>query len=103
MIVGMFKESFTEAMDDCVHTEFKVPLRDGNDFQVPVLVHTPKFLIECHPNAALIYAHGGGVVAGDAAMMKGRLSDIGKECGVVCFNVDYRLWNFIILFAHILC
>ena len=82
---------FQEYIDQCEHTEFKVPPRDGNDAEVSVLVHTPKHLVGKPNNAAIIYAHGGGAVSGDAAMMRGPLSRLAVSCGVVYFNVDYRL------------
>merc|ERR1719354_437061 len=91
MMVESQKGCFKEAEEDCIHTDFKVPVRDGNDVEVPVLVHTPKSLIGDQLKPALVYAHGGGVVAGTALQMKGGLSQLAKECGVVCFNVDYRL------------
>ena len=84
-------EVFQGMIDQCVHTEFTVPIRDGNDYVVPVLVHTPKYLLENQLNAAMIYAHGGGCVGGEAGMFKGTISNFAIECGVVVFNVDYRL------------
>ena len=83
--------AFTEDINQCEHTEFKVPLRDGNDAEVRVLVHTPKHLIGEPCSAAVVYAHGGGVIAGDADMNKGPLSRLAVSCGVVYFNVDYRI------------
>eukprot|EP00112_Aurelia_sp_Birch-Aquarium-sp1_P011880 Seg2496.5 transcript_id=Seg2496.5/GoldUCD/mRNA.D3Y31 product="hypothetical protein" protein_id=Seg2496.5/GoldUCD/D3Y31 len=56
--------SLAEANNSCIHTKFEVPLRDGNDFAVPVLVHTPKTLEANRDNAAIIYAHGGGAISG---------------------------------------
>ena len=41
--------------------------------------------------ACIIYAHGGGVVGGTAALYAGFLSHMAVDCGVVVFNVDYRL------------
>ena len=41
--------------------------------------------------ACIIYAHGGGAIAGSATMHKGLLSHTAVNCGVVVFNVDYRL------------
>ena len=84
-------QPFQGMIDQCIHTEFTVPIRDGNDFEVPVLVHTPKYLLEKQLNAAMIYAHGGGCVGGEAGMVKGAMSNFAIECGVVVFNVDYRI------------
>ena len=39
----------------------------------------------------MIYAHGGGCVAGSAEMYAPYLSYMAVDCGVVVFNVDYRL------------
>lgn len=38
-----------------------------------------------------MYAHGGGGVASTAALAKPWLDYIAVKCGVVVFNVDYRL------------
>ena len=39
----------------------------------------------------MVYAHGGGAVGGSAMGYKGYLSHMAMTCGVVVFNVDYRL------------
>ena len=66
-------------------------MRDGNDVGVPVLVHTPKSLNTEYLNPAIVFAHGGGGVAGNAAMFKGSLSHLAVETNTVVFNVDYRI------------
>ena len=38
-----------------------------------------------------MYAHGGGAVACTAAQYKPYLSYMAVDCGLVVFNVDYRL------------
>ena len=38
-----------------------------------------------------MYAHGGGAVAGKADLYKMYLAHMAFDCGVVVFNVDYRL------------
>eukprot|EP00112_Aurelia_sp_Birch-Aquarium-sp1_P022080 Seg6109.4 transcript_id=Seg6109.4/GoldUCD/mRNA.D3Y31 product="hypothetical protein" protein_id=Seg6109.4/GoldUCD/D3Y31 len=74
-IYGMGKHPIlAEAMESCTHSKFEVPARDGNDFAVPVLVHTPKILEGKQNKAAIIYAHGGGAVGGTAEMFKPWLS-----------------------------
>ena len=83
--------SLVEANNACIHTKFEVLPREGNDFAVPVLVHTPKTLETNKDNAAIIYAHGGGAVAGSAEVFQPWLSKAAVTCGVVYFNVDYRL------------
>ena len=54
-------------------------------------MHTPQILKEKPANAALIYAHGGGVVGGSADLYTNYLSSLAHDCGLVVFNVDYRL------------
>ena len=39
----------------------------------------------------IVYAHGGGVVACSANQYKPYLSYMAVDCGVVVYNVDYRL------------
>ena len=85
------RQTLVDATARCIHTKFDVPPRDGNDYSVPVLVHTPKRLESTKDNPAVIYAHGGGVVSGSAEMFKPWLSRSADEFGVVYFNVDYRL------------
>lgn len=77
--------------ESCIHTKFEVPPRDGNDFAVPVLVHTPKALEGKQGIPAIIYAHGGGVVGGSAEMFQPWLAHAADHLSVVYFNVDYRL------------
>ena len=48
-------------------------------------------LAQAESRACIIYAHGGGAIAGTATMHKGMLSHTAVTCGVVVFNVDYRL------------
>ena len=83
--------SLINAVEKCIHTKFEVPPRDGNDYSVPVLVHTPKRLESRRDNPAIIHAHGGGVVMGSAELVKPALSRDADSFGVVYFNVDYRL------------
>merc|ERR1711915_675280 len=39
----------------------------------------------------IVYAHGGGAVAGSSSSHRGYLSHMAVSCGVVVFSVDYRL------------
>ena len=55
-----------------MHTEITVPIRDGNDVEVKVLVHTPKKIAGVKNNACIVYAHGGGVTSGSAEV-RGRV------------------------------
>ena len=79
------------AIKNCINTKFHVPPRDGNDYSVPVLVHTPKRLESTKENPAVIFAHGGGVVSGSAEIIKPWLANMADKYGAVYFNVDYRL------------
>merc|ERR1711892_1114198 len=56
-----------------------------------VLVHTPKVLKGKKNNTAVVYAHGGGVISGNAEMYKPMMSALAFETDAVVFNVDYRL------------
>ena len=85
------RQTLVDATERCIHTKFDVPPRDGNDYTVPVLVHTPKRLESTKGNPAVIYAHGGGAVSGSAEMFKPWLARAADEFGAVYFNVDYRL------------
>jgi len=85
------RDCFINAEEKCIHTKIEVPQRDGNDYSVPVLVHTPKRLESHHDNAAIIYAHGGGAVTGSAEFYKSWLALAADSFGVVYFNVDYRI------------
>ena len=82
---------YIKGIQACTHTELKVPTHHDGAYEVEVLVHTPKYLNKEKMKAAIIYAHGGGVVACKALDFKPYLSNLAIECGVVVFNVDYRL------------
>ncbi|KAL5253801.1 hypothetical protein ACHWQZ_G013541 [Mnemiopsis leidyi] len=83
------------ALQECgaltTETRFSVPTTHHTAFSVPVHVYTPNTLARNSHNAAYIYAHGGGGVASTAALAKPWLDYIAVKCGVVVFNVDYRL------------
>jgi len=85
------KPIFQEAVNSCTHTSLSVPTNHDGDYNVEVLVHTPKSLANETKRACIIYAHGGGAVAGSAHQYKGFLSYMAMSCGVVLFNVEYRL------------
>ena len=82
---------YREASKKVDTREISVPTNHDGDFKVPVFVYTPKILTGHTNNAAYIYAHGGGVIAAEAADCKPALDFLAVECGVVVFNVDYRL------------
>ena len=81
---------YKKGIEACCHSEFKVQTTHCGDYGVNVLVHVPKYLANNTDRAAVVYAHGGGVVACSAATHKPFLSTLANECGVVVFNVDYR-------------
>jgi len=80
-----------EAEQSCDQSSMKVPTTHDGDYDVTVLVHTPKAIAKEASRACIIYAHGGGVIGGTADLYKGFLSYMAMDCGVVVFNVDYRL------------
>ena len=82
---------YEAAMRECESEEITVPTSHDGDFKVPVFVYTPKSLVGGTKNAAYIYAHGGGVIAGTASESKPSLAFTAVNCGVVVFNVDYRI------------
>merc|ERR1719204_437957 len=90
MMAGVNDTTYKDYIDKCERTEFKVPSEQEGDPEVPVFVHTPKDIIGGR-NACVIYAHGGGVVAGEAVAFTGPVSRQACDNGVVVFNVDYRL------------
>jgi len=81
---------YQEMLSACTHNLIEVPSINENDPKVPVYVHQPKKLVG-GKNAALLYAHGGGVIAGTAKQMDQHCSRVAEVCGVVVFNVEYRL------------
>ena len=83
------KSFFQEKMDNCTHDTFNVPLDYQNDYEVPVIVHRPKSITG--KSGAIVYAHGGGALAGTAEDFKHICSTLAVNCGVTVFNVDYRL------------
>merc|ERR1719228_1166037 len=82
---------FTEAKNSCDQSTLSIPTSHDGAYHVTVLVHSPKALSRDKTRACIIYAHGGGVVGGTAAGYSGFLSYMAMDCGVVVFNVDYRL------------
>jgi len=83
--------ALVEAFGSCNHSELHVPTSHDGHFEVPVLVHVPKFLADDTKRPCIIYAHGGGCVGGSASIYSNYLSYMALTCGVVIFNVDYRL------------
>jgi len=82
---------YTEAESSCNQSTIAIPTSHDGEYNVKVLVHSPKSLASDNSKACIIYAHGGGVVGGTAAGYAGFLSYMAVDCGVVVFNVDYRL------------
>ena len=82
---------YVKALEDCDHSEIRVPVRDGNDAEVKVLVHTPKHISDKKDNVGMLYAHGGGAIAGTAELYKPMLAALATQANIVIFNVDYRL------------
>ena len=84
--------------EQITESHFTVPTSHCGGYDVPVHVYTPRAsdsAAECPPRAppraAYIHAHGGGGVASSAQDAKPWLDYLAVHCGVVVFNVDYRL------------
>jgi len=80
---------FVEMAKKCHQEEISVPPSGDNSSEVKVFVHRPKRLQG--PSPAVVYVHGGGVIAGRADQFIGWCSTMAENCGVIFFNVDYRL------------
>ena len=97
MMDGMIKQMLNSpilknAVEETIEEEIKVPTNHDGMFDVPVFKYTPKKLQgDGKKHVAYIYAHGGGAIAIKASTYKPLLSYYAVECGVVIFNVDYRL------------
>ena len=50
-----------------------------------------QFLADKRDRACIIYAHGGGAIACSAETHSRFLAHMAMDCGIVVFNVDYRL------------
>jgi len=83
--------AYVEAYEACDNTELEVATTHDGQYNVKVLVHTPKFLAGKSDRPAIVYAHGGGVVGGTAHMYRLFLAHMAVDCGVIVYNVDYRL------------
>merc|ERR550525_882890 len=79
--------------DNTDHVEEMIKVRTSHDgqYDVPVYVHTPNSLVGEKNRPVVIYAHGGGGIGCSAAIYRPLLRKIAVHCGVVVFNVDYRL------------
>jgi len=96
MMNGMFSPIinhpvYLEGKDSCDHDTLTIATDHDGDYGVKVLVHTPKSMRGVVDKPAIVYCHGGGCVGGSADLYANPLSFIAMECGVVVFNVDYRL------------
>jgi len=83
--------AYVEAYASCDNTVLEVPTKHDGEYNVQVLVHTPKSLAGEKNRPAIVYAHGGGCIGGSADMYKGFLAHMAVDSRVVVFNVDYRL------------
>merc|ERR1712198_616809 len=75
----------------CDNTVLEVPTKHDGEYNVKVLVHSPKSLAGEKARPAIVYAHGGGCIGGSAEMYKGFLAHMAVDSRVIVFNVDYRL------------
>jgi len=83
--------AYVEAYASCDNTVLEVPTKHDGEYNVQVLVHTPKAIAGEKNRPAIVYAHGGGCIGGSAEMYKWFLSHMAVDNRVVVFNVDYRL------------
>jgi len=83
--------AYVEAYASCDNTVLEVPTKHDGEYNVKVLVHTPKSLAGEASRPAIVYAHGGGCIGGSADMYKGFLAHMALDSRVIVFNVDYRL------------
>jgi len=83
--------AWVQGVAECDQSSLEVPTSHCGDHVVKSLVHTPKCLAGNPKKPALVYAHGGGAVAGTAEQYRPLLSTLASDAGVVVFNVDYRL------------
>merc|ERR1712061_313585 len=81
----------TQAQDSCDQTTLSVPSSHCGDYNVSVLVHTPKAISHDTNRPCIVYAHGGGAIGGTADLYENFLAHMAVDCRVVVFNVDYRL------------
>jgi len=80
-----------EGYEECEHGTLEVPTDHCGQYNVLSLVHTPRTMRGETGRPALIYAHGGGGIAGSAEIYKQYVSTMASASQVVVFNVDYRL------------
>ena len=62
---------YREGMDSCDHSELIVATNHDGEYGVKALVHTPKSLQGAKDRPCIVYAHGGGAVAGRADQVVG--------------------------------
>merc|ERR1711892_1131175 len=66
---------FSEAENSCDQSTLSVPTTHDGAHAVRVLVHSPKALDNDTFRACIVYAHGGGAVAGSPDVLK-----VSKQC-----------------------
>ena len=62
---------YREGMESCDHSELIVATNHDGEYGVKSLVHTPKGLQGAKDRPCIVYAHGGGAVAGRAEQVAG--------------------------------
>merc|ERR1711970_1142420 len=83
--------AYVEAYASCNNTVLEVPTKHDGEYNVKVLVHSPKSIAGEKNRPAIVYAHGGGCIGCSADMYKGFLAHMAVDSRVIVFNVDYRL------------
>lgn len=69
---------------------FTVTSRDGTEIQVTRFA-TPEVMGASEPTPAVVYAHGGGMVAGSAAVFSSKVATFAHASNLPFFSVEYRL------------
>jgi len=78
---------YVDIMKKCTTTVFTIPKNN-----IKVYVHIPHSLKHVTSGrAAIVYAHGGGVISGTAATYQPATACLAVETGCVVFSVEYRL------------
>lgn len=81
---------FERMVEACNHEVINAPSTAYNSHEVKIYVHRPKRMGD-GALPAVVYAHGGGAIAGTASYCKHLYSTFAEKAGVVIFSVEYRL------------
>ena len=74
-----------QGVASCEQSGFTVATSHDGEYAVQVLVHSPKAL-QGTARPCLVYAHGGGAIAGKAEQYTPYLSFMAANCGIIVFR-----------------